>query len=82
LLVRRRPNGYSTNSRRDAEPSERPSGKHVFDARLWVEPRDQPGADLIPTKRGISVDVAFLEDLEEAIAAARQDLAPAAKPAA
>jgi hypothetical protein len=26
-------------------------GKTYFDLRLWVEPRDQPGAALIPTKR-------------------------------
>lgn len=54
-------------------------GKVFVDVRLWVEPRDQPGADLIPTKRGISVDVAYMDDLEEAIAAVRKELAPAAR---
>jgi hypothetical protein len=35
------------------------SGKTYFDLRLWVEPRDQPGAALIPTKRGLSLPMEF-----------------------
>jgi hypothetical protein len=30
-------------------------GKAYFDVRLWVEPRDQPGGALIPTRRGLSL---------------------------
>ena len=37
--------------------------KRFVDVRLWGEPRDQPGAALIPTKRGVSVPVEYLDEL-------------------
>lgn len=43
------------------------SGKTYFDVRLWVEPHDQPGAELIPTKRGLSLPLEFLPEIGEAI---------------
>ncbi|HEY1298116.1 MAG TPA: transcriptional coactivator p15/PC4 family protein [Chloroflexota bacterium] len=45
------------------------NGRHYFDVRLWVEPRDAPGAELIPTKRGLSLPVEFLPELTEALEA-------------
>jgi len=45
------------------------NGKTYFDMRLWVEPRDQPGAALIPTKRGLSLPLEFLPELGEALEA-------------
>jgi hypothetical protein len=42
-------------------------GKTYFDLRLWVEPRDQPGAALIPTKRGLSLPLEFLPEVGEAL---------------
>jgi hypothetical protein len=57
-------------------------GKTFVDVRLWVEPRDQSGADLIPTKRGLSVDAAYLDDLEEEIALARSELGTTSRRAA
>ena len=45
------------------------SGKTYFDLRLWVEPRDQPGAALIPTKRGLSLPLEFLPEIGEALEA-------------
>jgi hypothetical protein len=44
-------------------------GKTYFDVRLWVEPRDQPGAALIPTRRGLSLPLEFLPELSEALEA-------------
>jgi hypothetical protein len=45
------------------------SGRVFFDCRLWVEPRDQPGAALIPTKRGLSLPLEFLPEVGEALEA-------------
>jgi Transcriptional Coactivator p15 (PC4) len=47
-------------------------GRERIDLRLWVEPRDQPGGELIPTAKGVNVPVEFLDDLEEAVAALRR----------
>ena len=47
-------------------------GKTYFDLRLWVEPRDQPGAALIPTKRGLSLPLEFLPEIGEALEAINQ----------
>jgi Transcriptional Coactivator p15 (PC4) len=47
-------------------------GKTYLDLRLWVEPRDQPGAALIPTRRGLSLPVEFLPELTEALEAIRE----------
>jgi len=44
-------------------------GRTYFDLRLWVEPRDQPGAELIPTKRGLSLPLEFLPEVVEALEA-------------
>jgi hypothetical protein len=44
-------------------------GRTYFDLRLWVEPRDQPGAALIPTKRGLSLPLEFLPEIGEALEA-------------
>jgi hypothetical protein len=44
-------------------------GKTYIDLRLWVEPRDQPGAALIPTKRGLSLPLEFLPEMSEALEA-------------
>jgi Transcriptional Coactivator p15 (PC4) len=42
-------------------------GRQFASIRLWVEPRDkQPGADLIPTSKGLSVPVEYASDLLEA----------------
>jgi hypothetical protein len=46
-------------------------GQQRIDLRQWVEPRDSPGADLIPTQKGINLPVSFLDELEEAVAALR-----------
>lgn len=48
------------------------SGRTYFDLRLWVEPRDEPGAALIPTKRGVSLPLEFLPELTEALEAIRE----------
>jgi hypothetical protein len=40
-------------------------GNRYASIRLWVEPRDQPGADLIPTGKGISVPIEYASDLGE-----------------
>jgi hypothetical protein len=45
------------------------SGREYFDCRLWVEPRDQPGEALIPTRRGLSLPLEFLPELSEALEA-------------
>ena len=45
------------------------AGKTYFDVRLWVEPRDQPGAALIPTKRGLSLPLEYLPEVTEALEA-------------
>jgi hypothetical protein len=53
-------------------------GKRYASIRLWVEPRDLAGADLIPTSKGLSVPIEYTPDLLEAC----QALAAAApKPA-
>jgi hypothetical protein len=44
-------------------------GRVYFDVRLWVEPRDQTGAALIPTKRGLSLPLEFLPEIREALEA-------------
>src|SRR5262252_40573 len=45
-------------------------GKTYFDVRLWVEPREgEPGAALIPTKRGLSLPLEFLPEIGEALEA-------------
>jgi hypothetical protein len=44
-------------------------GKKYASVRLWVEPREQPGADLIPTSKGLTVPLEFVPELQEAIAA-------------
>jgi hypothetical protein len=44
-------------------------GKTYFDVRLGVEPRDQPGAALIPTRRGLSLPLEFLPEIGEALEA-------------
>ena len=44
-------------------------GKTYFDVRLWVEPRDQPGAALIPARRGLSLPLEFLPEVGEALEA-------------
>jgi hypothetical protein len=36
---------------------------------LWVKPRDQPGAALIPTKRGLSLPLEFLPEIGQALEA-------------
>jgi hypothetical protein len=41
-------------------------GKRYASIRLWVEPRETPGADLIPTSKGISVPVEYIPELLEA----------------
>ena len=48
------------------------NGKTYFDVRLWVEPRDEPGAALIPTKRGLSLPLEFLPEVSEALEAIRE----------
>jgi hypothetical protein len=44
-------------------------GKTYFDVRLWVEPRDQHAAALIPSKRGLSLPLEFLPEIGEALEA-------------
>jgi hypothetical protein len=42
-------------------------GHEYVSLRLWVEPRNaQPGADLIPTSKGLSVPAEYASDLLEA----------------
>ena len=48
------------------------SGRTYFDVRWWVEPRDQPGAALIPTKRGLSLPLEYLPEFAEALEAIGQ----------
>jgi hypothetical protein len=43
------------------------SGKTFVDIRLWVEPRDEPGAALIATKAGLHIPLEFLPELSEAL---------------
>jgi hypothetical protein len=50
-------------------------GREYVDLRLWVEPRDQPGAALIPTKRGISLPLEFLDEAREALQAVAEAIA-------
>ena len=40
-------------------------GKTLLDLRTWYEP--QPGSELQPTQKGISVPVEYLAELREAI---------------
>ncbi len=42
------------------------AGRRRCDLRLWVEPRDTPGGQLLPTKKGLSVPVEYVEELVEA----------------
>lgn len=44
-------------------------GNEYLDIRLWVEPRENPGADLIPTGKGLSLPLDYIDDLVEAAAA-------------
>lgn len=44
-------------------------GKRYGSVRLWVEPREQPGADLIPTSKGLSVPIEYVPELLEAVQA-------------
>ena len=46
-----------------------PGGREFIDVRMWVEPRGELGAELIPTKRGLSVALDFLPELTEAVEA-------------
>jgi hypothetical protein len=46
-------------------------GKTYANIREFVEPYGSPGAPLIPTKSGISVELSDLDELEAAIAALR-----------
>jgi hypothetical protein len=41
-------------------------GKRYASVRLWVEPRDTPGADLIPTSKGLTVPLEYVPELLEA----------------
>jgi Transcriptional Coactivator p15 (PC4) len=47
-------------------------GKRYASVRLYVEPRDQPGAELIPTKAGLTVEVSYLDELLEAVQALQE----------
>jgi hypothetical protein len=40
--------------------------KEFASIRLWVEPRDQSGGDLIPTSKGLSIPLEYVPDLLEA----------------
>ncbi len=44
-------------------------GKRYASIREYVEPRDQPGAALIPTKAGITVEVDDLAELRACVEA-------------
>lgn len=45
-------------------------GKKFASIRLWVEPKNaQPGADLIPTSKGLSVPIEYASDLLECVQA-------------
>lgn len=50
-------------------------GKRYAHVREFVEPRDQPGAELIATKSGICVALEDLDELELAVAALRKAVA-------
>jgi len=41
-------------------------GKVYADLRLWVEPRESPGAELIPTSKGLSLPIEFADEMREA----------------
>jgi hypothetical protein len=41
-------------------------GKRYASVRLWVEPREQPGANLIPTSNGLTVPLEYVPELLEA----------------
>jgi hypothetical protein len=41
-------------------------GRQFASLRLWVEPRDQPGAPLIPTAKGLTVPVEYIAELVQA----------------
>lgn len=41
-------------------------GHEYASIRLWVEPRDAAGGELIPTSKGLSVPVEYASDLLEA----------------
>ena len=41
-------------------------GRKRIDVRMWVEPRDSPGADLIPTPKGINLPAEYAQELVEA----------------
>ena len=44
-------------------------GRQLASIRLWVEPRGQPGADMIPTSKGLSLPPEYVSELLEAAAA-------------
>jgi hypothetical protein len=43
--------------------------KRYASVRLWVEPRETPGAELIPTSKGLTVPIEFVPELVEAVLA-------------
>lgn len=47
-------------------------GKRYAHVREFVEPRNQPGAPLIPTRAGVCVELNDLDELEAAVAALRK----------
>lgn len=50
-------------------------GRRFADLRLWVEPRDQPRAALIPTRKGISIPVEHMDELLESLQAIADQVA-------
>ena len=44
-------------------------GVRRLDLRLWVQPRQSPGAPLIPTAKGLNVPIEFADELLEAATA-------------
>jgi hypothetical protein len=60
-------------------------GRRFAHIREFVEPRGQPGAQLIPTKAGISVELNDLDELQaciDALAAAARQKRPGPRRAA
>ena len=44
-------------------------GRLRADIRLWVEPRESPGSELVPTAKGLSVPIEYADDLLELVLA-------------
>lgn len=42
-------------------------GKTYASVRLWIEPREAPGAELIPTSKGLTVPIEFVGELRELV---------------